>query len=357
MKLHKCYIIKNSTSAFSVPEGDVSHLSSAQIDAIHNERRPMSEWQHIFTFQDNAKVKAEPKEDMNHERKLKLRDKRVILQTPAKMRAKSSIKRENDEEDTFFDTETVTRFEVPEETKSAWSQLPDSFQTFFSTLVLGVSDISAQTFGLMRDIRTLEKSNVDVGTDLETLDTRFQALQGQVGETQHIGNVEVPNVNAALGVLLERISLNETALNELSGSLNEGLKSVVDDTKSFESIQRNRWLGLAPLIQQVKEVVRVAITHPVESLYERVELLETKGDGGKQDGHNLYSGKATQDDILNSLFTTGPKVGKIPLDNVAIENDKIARMQEDINTLMARTSGDGFKLRNFNLMDTDSDCL
>ena len=354
VQINKCYIVNNSTSAFSAPEGDVSHLSPSQIEARQNERRPMSEWQHIFTFQDNAKVKSESKDDRDHERKLKLIDKRVVLQTPAKMRLTSTIKRENDEEDTFFDTETGTRFEVPEESKSAWTQLPDSFKSFFSTLVLGVSDISAQTFGLMRDIRSLEKSNVDVGMDLETLDARYQALQGQVGDTLHIGSIEVPNVNAALGVLLERISMNETALNELNGSLNGGLQGVVNDTKAFESTQRNRWLGLAPLIQQIKEVIKVASTHPVELLYERIERLETKHDDrSKQDGHNQQLRSAVQDDIFNSLFTTAPAINKTQVNDVAIANNHIARIQEDINTLMARTSGDRFKMRNFNFQSVE----
>lgn len=153
----------------------------------------MAEWQHLFTLQGNAKVKSGSKGE--EDRKLKLLDKRVVLQTPAKMRINAKIKRETDEDDTFFDTETVTRFDIPDDVKSAWSSLQGLFQSFFGSYALGVSDMSSQTFGLLQDIRTLEKSNIDVGTDLETLRTRLQAIQGQLGDTIRVGNVEVPNVN------------------------------------------------------------------------------------------------------------------------------------------------------------------
>ena len=121
----------------------------------------------MFPLQTNSKVKAEQKSDEETERKLKLLDKRVILQTPAKQRVATAVKTETDEDDTFFDTETVTRFELPDDAKRTWGVLPDSFQTFFGNLVGGTADLSAQTFGLMRDVRTMEKAHNDIGAGLE----------------------------------------------------------------------------------------------------------------------------------------------------------------------------------------------
>ena len=242
-----CYIVKNSFSAFTSPEGDISMLNPKQVSTLREERRPMLQWHQIFTIQSNARVKSELKNDEETSRKMKLLDKTKALQTPVKRKISQQLKQESDEEETFFDTDTVVKFDIPDD--QTWSSLPNSFQTFFSTLVHGVSEQSAQSFGIARDVRALEKGLDDVGVDLGTLDVRLQSVQGQVGETIRIGNLEFPNVSAGLGELEEKISPNERTLNSLSESLGTSLEEVEKNQKSFETIQTNRWLALGPLVR------------------------------------------------------------------------------------------------------------
>lgn len=142
------------------------------------------------------------------------------------------IKQDTDGDEAFFDTETVTKFDIPEDATTTWSSLLSSFQTFFVSLVSGVSDHSTQAFGIMRDVRTLGKGLDDVGSDLETLDVHLQAVQGQVGETIKIGGVEVPNLSAGLGVLMERIKHNDILINQLTGELSTSLDQIVQDQKN-----------------------------------------------------------------------------------------------------------------------------
>ena len=357
---HRCYVIKSITSAFTAPEGDIAHLSPIQVEFLRNTKRPLQDWQNLFTLQANSKFKAEPKSEQETERKLKLLDKRVILQTPAKQRISNAVKVESDEDDTFFDTETVTRFELPADAPQSWQILPDSFKSFFGSLVNGTSDLSAQTFGLMRDVRTIEKVYGDIGSDLETLDIRYQSLQGKLGEIIKIGNVEVPNLNAGMGVLLERIKNNETAINNLVGSVSDGMEDIMNGTKAFENTQNNRWLSLAPLVQQMKTVIKSTIHHPLESIATRLDILEAKApQTNNPHNHTVrksnVSDQRARDTVLDSLFSTSepPDLQPSNLINPELVNDNIAKILEDIKTLMARTSGDGFRLRNFNFQSIE----
>ena len=64
--------------------------------------------------------------------------------------------------------------------------------------------------------------------------------------------------------------------------------------------------------------------------------------------------RESYDQILNSLFTPATvKPSDDTIDVEAVSNNKILKIQEDIRTLMARTSGDGFKLRNFNFQSME----
>ena len=355
----RCYIIKNGVSAFTSPAGYISALEPSQLVALREERRPMMQWLQMFTLQENSRVKAEPEDDQETARKLKLLDKHKTLQTPAKRKTLRQLKHEADEEETFFDTDTVVKFEVPDE--SSWSSLPTSFQTFFSTLVQGVSDHSTQTFGLARDIRALEKGLDDVGGDLETLDVRLQAVQGQVGNSIRIGEVDFPNVSSGLGDLSERISNNEKELNHLTESLQVSIADFQKSQQRFESVQMNRWLGLTPLVQQIKSVIAATMTNPIDGLARRIEDLESRIPSF--DTTSVRTVKKTnvsdnkresQDSILNSLFSSVPTDSADVLKSEeAMHDDKICKLQEDIRTLMARTSGDGFKLRNFNFQSME----
>jgi len=122
----------------------------------------------------------------------------------------------------------------------------------------------------------MEKAHNDIGTDLETLDIRLQSVQGKLGDTIKIGNVEVPNINAGMGVLMEKILTNENAINRLADAVTETIDGVVHEAKVFESIQQNRWLSLAPLVQQIKSVIKSNINHPLKSIVSRLNNLETK---------------------------------------------------------------------------------
>ena len=216
-----CYIVKNATSAFTSPKGDISQLSAEQIEDIKLTKRPMFEWQNFFTLQSNALIKAEPKGDQDTDRKLKLLDRKLILQTPAKVRSSARLKAESDGEKTFFDSEAVTKYEMPEEAITEWNTFPPSFQSFFTNLVQGFADSSTQSFGLMRDIRSLEKGQEGIGGDLETLDVRVQALQGQMGEVISLGDIEVPNITSGLGVLMEKIENNSKSLQDMSSVIKD----------------------------------------------------------------------------------------------------------------------------------------
>lgn len=270
----RCYLIKNGVSAFTSPEGDIPLLTSEQVTALRAEHRPMVQWLQMFTIQTNARVKSELKDDLETTRKMKLLDKAKILQTPAKRKISQQLKQESDEEETFFDTDTVVKFEIPED--QSWNALPTSFQTFFSTLVHGVSDHSAQTFGLARDVRALEKGFDGVGGDLETLDVRLQSVQGQVGDSIRIGGVDFPNVSAGFGDLSEKIAENEKTLSSLTESIQDSLEAVQRNQKTFESVQLNQWLGLGPLVQQIKTVIAATISNPIEGLASRIEELESR---------------------------------------------------------------------------------
>lgn len=235
--------------------------------------------------------------------------------------------------------------------------LPDSVQAFFGNLVNGTSDLSAQTFGLMRDVRTIEKAHGDIGSDLETLDIRFQSLQGKVGEIIKIANAEVPNINAGMGVLLERIRNNETAINNLAGAVSDGMEDIMNGT---ENTQNNLWLSLGPLVQQIKAVIKSTIHHPLKSLVTRLDILEARAPQ-MTNTHNHTVRKSnvtsqqTRDTVLDSLFSSSetPEPQFPQPVNPELVNDNIAKIQEDIKTLMARTSGDGFRLRNFNFQSIE----
>ena len=77
--INRCYIVKNQTSAYSTPDGDISHLNPPELLQLQNEERPISHWQQFYTLQTNAKIKAEFKDVEDTKPKLKLLDKKLIL--------------------------------------------------------------------------------------------------------------------------------------------------------------------------------------------------------------------------------------------------------------------------------------
>ena len=180
-----------------------------------------------------------------------------------------------------------------------------------------------------------------------------------MGDNIRIGSIEFRSVSSALGELAEKIEHNERQLNELSESMGTSFNEIEKNQKTFESLQMNRWLGMGPLVQQMKAVITATIRHPLDALAKRIMDLESrvpsndatsvravkKNNSSKQDSHGP---------ILNSLFTTVNHESTQSLaDTGSAHNGKILKIQEDIRTVMARTSGDGFKLRNFNFQSME----
>ena len=91
-----------------------------------------------------------------------------MLQTPAKRKIAMTIKQDTDGDEIFFDTETVTRFDLPEDATTTWTKLPQSFQSFFATLVNGESLVFAVGLGPPRHpILHTNKNKTGDGTKTE----------------------------------------------------------------------------------------------------------------------------------------------------------------------------------------------
>lgn len=119
----------------------------------------------------------------------------------------------------------------------------------------------------------------------------------------------------------------------------------------------NRWIGLGPLVQQIKGVIVSTIQNPIANLASRITKLEHSGDGIPQprtERKSNASSRESQDQVLNALFTSANNEDMHqPLTNEAKINDNIFKLKDDVKTLMACTSGDGFKLRNFNFQSSE----
>ena len=108
-------------------------------------------------------------------------------------------------------------------------------------------------------------------------------------------------------------------------------------------------------------MISSSIRHPLDGLVNRIMELESRLPS--LDTTSVRTVKKTnvskvrhdsQDPIFSSLFNTVSVEPDEHLPNEeAIQNDRILKMQEDIRTLMALTSGDSFKLRNFNFQSME----
>ena len=85
-----------------------------------------------------------------------------------------------------------------------------------------------------RHMRSLEKGQEGIGGDLETLDVRVQALQGQMGEVISVGDIEVSNITSGLGVLMEKIEDNGKSLRDMSSVIKDNIEIHTKDLKDFE---------------------------------------------------------------------------------------------------------------------------
>lgn len=114
-------------------------------------------------------------------------------------------------------------------------------------LVQSVADISAQSFGLRRDVRALKKGNNLIGQDLQILDVNLKFLQGRLGERFKVNGQEVPKLSTAMGAIMEKVKALEKTVTGMHTSFNLALADETVRINQIKSEQDTNWKRAAPL--------------------------------------------------------------------------------------------------------------
>lgn len=144
-------------------------------------------------------------------------------------------------------------------------------------LVQSVADISAQSFGLRRDVRALKKGNNLIGQDLQILDVNLKFLQGRLGERFKVNGQEVPKLSTAMDVIMEKVKALEKTVTGMHTSFNLALADETVRINQIKSEQDTNRKRAAPLFLQFKEVMKSNLRFPLDKLSERLSKLEHKG--------------------------------------------------------------------------------
>ena len=120
------YIIKNNTSAFMSPYGDISKMTIEQVHNFRTARKTIGEWRNIFTLinSDHSESAATILSETN--RKLYVLSQKLPLKSPRKIKSESKL--DQGEDDSFFEADDGQKFEIPDSSNDEWSSLPDLFR-------------------------------------------------------------------------------------------------------------------------------------------------------------------------------------------------------------------------------------
>ena len=124
--------MKNSSSAFISPVGQMSKMSVEQKHHFKTARKTIDDWRNIFSLINNSQDMSNASIISETNRKLNVLAQKFPLKTPSKV--KTEIKSEGDEEDTFYEAEDEHKFKMPENDGDEWSSLPESFRSFLASL-------------------------------------------------------------------------------------------------------------------------------------------------------------------------------------------------------------------------------
>lgn len=169
-----------------------------------------------------------------------------------------------------------------------------------------VSDLNAHVFGVIRDVRGLEKMNKLIGQELDTLDISLRIAQEKLGYSIAVGGIEVPSVSAALDIVSERLTSSEDRLDVIDITLLDNLKDSSEKFEQFNQAHKQNWKRITPLLLQIKDVIRSNLKHPVSGLTNRVNKLERL--------ININTNKLSSDDATLGNLKTAKKSNKSAYD-------------------------------------------
>ena len=371
LKPNSFYIVKNSTSAFVSPTGNMLIMSPSQIKEFRLAQKPLSDWQKIFAVLNNHHP-ATSTEFVQEEtdRKLQLLSTGLPLKTP--MRTRSQIKFEDDATAEYHDTVSEDKFDLPDDSESAWCALPKSFKEFFTKLVFSIQDISQFQFGLGRDVKALENVNKLVGQDLETLDLNLRTMEDRLGKTIKFNGNEVPNVQRALDGLVDRITTVDNQLQSVNTTLSEGLFQESQRNEASRNRQLGNWAKITPLLRQVKDVIRSHLQFPNTSLHSRIQILEETVLTLRRDNSNLLQtarksnlSSIPKQPAFDSLFfddtsdspsqaESTPTIHNAPISDELLS--RIKTLEEEVSVIHNRTLNDGVRPGEFHFLSMDELC-
>ena len=371
------YIMKNSTSAFVSPVCTMSKMSIEQIHHFKSAKKNIDGWRNTFSLINNSEAMSDDGIISETNRKLNALSKRYPLKTPSKVKAEQG--RDNDEDDTFYEAEDDSKFTIPQDNPGEWDSLPNSFRGFFAKFVTAVAELNSHLFGLGRDVRGLEKMSHMVGQDLETLDINLRATQDQLGDSMAIAGMEAPAFSAALDMVSERIVAYEGRLDVIDMTLADNLRDSGQKFEKFNIAQKQNWKRIAPLLLQVKDVIRTNFKYPIGALADRISKLEIKLNSMNMN-HNIQPRELVKtakksnrlayemDDEFQSLLE--PEDPSMMNDDASYSPSKQSRqakpppastdiferlkyLEDTVSTLQARSTSEGVRVQHHTFQSKD----
>ena len=232
---------------------------------------------------------------------------------------------------------------------------------------LSLPELNAQSFGLRRDVRALEKGGKLVGQDLEILDVNIKALEGRIGDKVKVSGQEVPNLATAIDVIHEMIKSAERTINEMHTSFNLALSDETVRINDLRDNQENNWKRATQLFLQMKDVIRAHLQFPLDKLADRMQFLENKLKGSKDtlSANALQTEKksnrsgAEDDDEFGAIFeqdsafhTAKDSSIDKEVDNAALL-DRIGKLENKLNEILTQNSSPSIRINDIQFFSSE----